>query len=211
MISSILPFKFKFIYNDYNKKEFCLLDVGCGNNSATRIKRWLPKCKYYGLDNKVCNNDPADFDLMEKFYNIDLEKDSLNSLPNEHFDVVLIAHVIEHLNNGTEILSEITKKVKQGGKIYIEFPSLRSLSFPGKGLHFCDDPSHVRAYDIKEIVNELLANNFKIIKAGICRSVARILISPVQFFRIMLIQKKITFAGLWDLYGFADYVYAVKK
>jgi SAM-dependent methyltransferase len=148
---------------------------------------------------------------MEKFYNIDLEKETLDSLPDAYFDVIIVSHVIEHLKNGLEILPSISKKLKQGGEIYIEFPSIRSLSFPRGGLHFCDDPSHVRAYDIREIANVLLSNGFKIIKAGICSSVARKIISPIQLFRIMLMQKKVTLAGLWDLFGFADFVYAVKK
>jgi SAM-dependent methyltransferase len=211
MISLILPFKFKFIYKNYKKKEFRLLDVGCGNHSATRTRRWFPKCRYYGLDNRVCNNDTADFNLMEKFYTIDLEKEPLDSLPDAYFDVVILSHVIEHLKNGLEILPPISKKLKQGGKIYIEFPSPRSLSFPSGGLNFCDDPSHVRIYDIREIANVLLSNGFKIIKAGVCSSIMRKIMSPIQFLRIISIHKKATLAGLWDLFGFADFVYAVKK
>lgn len=210
MINSILPFKFKFFYKELKNKEFCLLDIGCGNNSPSRTKRWFPKCKYYGLDKEAYNNNKADFNLMEEFYNIDLQKGNLNVVPNSYFDVAIISHVVEHLRNSLDVLAEVLKKVKIGGKIYIEFPSPRSQYFPRGGLNFFDDRSHIRVCSIQEISGILLANNFKIIKAGVCSSVIRKLISPIQFFRVMLIQRKLTLAGFWDLFGFADFVYAVK-
>lgn len=211
MISSILPFKLKFFYKELKNKEFFLLDIGCGNNSPSRTKRWFPKCKYYGLDKEVYNSTVADLRLMEKFYNIDLQKDSLSILPEGYFDVVIISHVIEHLENGLEVLAEVLRKVKPKGRIYVEFPSPRSLNFPRGGLNFFDDRSHIKVCHIQEISGILLSNNFKIIKAGVCSSIIRKLISPIQFFRVMLIQKKITLAGLWDLFGFADFIYAVKN
>ena len=211
MISSILPFKFRFFYKELKSKEFSLLDIGCGNNSPSRTKRWFPKSKYYGLDKEVYNNTVADLRLMEKFYKIDLQRDSLRTLPNGYFDVVIISHVIEHLENGLEILAEALGKVKPGGRIYIEFPSPRSLKFPRGGLNFFDDRSHIKVCHIQEISGILLANNFRIIKSGVCSSIARKLISPIQFFRVILIQRKFTLAGLWDLFGFADFIYAVKS
>ena len=37
-------------------------------------------------------------------------------------------HVIEHIVNGIEIVEALSKKIKSGGRIYIETPSVKSLS-----------------------------------------------------------------------------------
>jgi SAM-dependent methyltransferase len=154
---------------------------------------------------------------MDKFCGVDLEVSNLEELEDDFFDVVIFTHVIEHLNNGLEVLSKISKKLKKGGKIYIEFPSIRSLSLPSSAistLNFCDDESHVRVYDIKEVANTLLKNNVRIIRAGRRKTlngyIIFILSIPLQLYSLLR-YKKLHAKGLWDVCGFADYVYGEKK
>ena len=66
------------------------------------------------------------------------------------------------------LLAALTAKLKPGGSIFVEYPSVRSLSLPSMPgtLNFCDDHSHVRVYDLKEVANVLLANGMLITKAG---------------------------------------------
>jgi hypothetical protein len=108
------------------------------------------------------------------------------------------------------VLRELSRKIKAGGRIYIEFPNVKSLSLPSmKGtLNFCDDFSHVRVYEIREIANQLLSEGYKIIKAGRIRDWRKIMIIPI---RILLGFFKPVYGGyFWDLLGFADFVYAKK-
>ncbi len=216
MINNVLmPVKYKNFYAEYSNSKFTLLDVGCGNHSPSKTKKWFPKCEYYGIDNGVYSNDEKDFNAMKKFFEIDLIEDvgKLAKIPNEFFDVVILAHVIEHLPNGLDIISIITDKLKPGGSIYLEFPSVKSLSLPSMDgtLHFCDDPTHVRLYEISEVSNLLLLRKFKIIRAGTRRDIGGIVLIPLGIIYSLWVFRKIKAAVFWDITGFASYVYAKKN
>jgi len=212
----LIPNKLSLFRKEFKGKTFKLLDVGCGNQSFRQTKYWYKNCLYFGIDKEDNSIDETDLSLMDKFCVVDLEVSNLEELEDDFFDVVIFTHVIEHLNNGLEVLSKISQKLKKGGKIYIEFPSIRSLSLPSaiSTLNFCDDESHVRVYDIKEVANTLLKNNVRIIRAG-CRKtlngyITFILSIPLQLYSLLR-YKKLHAKGLWDVCGFADYVYGEKK
>jgi hypothetical protein len=212
----LIPPKYKLFYHELKSMSFNLLDIGCGDHSPTLTKYWFPKCRYYGLDKQIYNNSPDDLEVMEIFYKIDLERDNLKEIPDSFFNVIILSHVLEHLSNGLEVLETLSHKLQQQGKIYVEVPSIRSLALPSaRGtLNFCDDPTHIRFYGIVEIVNTLLANGVKIIKARRRRNWPRILITPLIIpfhlgFRLK--HGEWSGRGLWDLLGFADYVYGEKR
>lgn len=208
-----MPVALRRIYNSYKDKKFLMLDVGCGNHSASMIKKYFPECSYYGLDKDNYNNDDYDFKLMVKFYRIDLESENLTEIPDNFFDVIIINHVLEHIINGIEVVENLTKKIKTGGRIYIETPSVNSLSLPSQPgtLNFCDDETHKKLYNIIDIANVLIKNNFRIIKAGTRRDKIGILFSP--YFILKKIIKREGFSGfsIWDITGFAWFIYAEKK
>jgi hypothetical protein len=77
-------------------------------------------------------------------------------------------------------------------------------------LNFCDDPTHVRIYDIKEIANTLIRCGFKIIKAGKRRNLIRCLLTPLVAIYHLIKFKKVQGSVFWDILGFAEFVYAVK-
>ncbi len=200
--------KIKIFYKDYKKRKFTLLDVGCGNHSPSRAKYFFPDVEYYGVDKDVYNNDEQDLQIMKSFYRKNLEKDPLTDIPNDFFDVILFCHVIEHLDNGLEVVEQLSRKLKKGGRIYIEFPSIKSLSLPSMGgtLNFCDDATHKRVYDLKEVANALLQNNCRIIRGGRRKNLLGIAMTPVTVLNAWL--RGWALAGaLWDFFGFADYVY----
>ncbi len=209
-----MPVKFKKFYNEFKNESFKILDVGCGNHSPAQTKKWFKNCEYYGIDQDAYNNDDSDFALMNKFYRIDLSRNitELDEVPNNFFDIVIINHVIEHLPNGHEVLLELIKKIKIGGKIYIEFPSIKSLSLPSMhgALNFCDDPTHVRLYSLKEVANILLSNNFKVLKGGTRRDCWRIILFPITVLYLFLLYRRLSAGAFQDLVGFAKYVYAEK-
>jgi SAM-dependent methyltransferase len=206
----IMPVKFKRFYATHRHRQFNLLDIGCGNHSATNTKRYFPNCAYYGLDKQNYNNDDRDFAAMERFFQIDLESGRLDTLPQGFFDVIICAHVIEHLRNGIEVVGELKSKLAHGGKIYIEFPSIASLNLPSmRGtLHFCDDATHVRLYSLIEVCNVLLDGGLRIIAAGRRRDAVMTSLFPLVFLAGIWRYRKVTSFGLWDPLGFADFVYA---
>jgi ubiquinone/menaquinone biosynthesis C-methylase UbiE len=190
-----------------------VLDVGCGNHSATHFKRVFPNIRYFGIDKDIYNTNQTDFDNMEKFYQIDLtDVDALAQIPDDEFDIIVMSHVIEHLKNGEEVVRTLLKKFRQsaGGILYLEFPSVRSLRLPHmKGtLNFYDDATHCRLYAIHELCNLLTDNGLKIIEAKPRKYWFQILLLPAHLTFKAVIEKKGLASAFWDLLGFADYIIA---
>lgn len=210
------PVKFDLLDRWISKKYVKILDVGCGNHSAFRTKKYYPNCIYYGLDrDKNYNNDVTDFKAMERFYEVDLSRNAnnLKTVPNDFFDCMILSHIIEHLINGKKVLLNCLPKLKNGGIIYIEFPSPRSVYLPSmRGtLNFYDDPSHKKIYQIKEIESLLKSKNFSIIKSGVRRSPKRILFLPIYLLGSLINTRSISGHVFWDILGFANYIIAKKS
>jgi 2-polyprenyl-3-methyl-5-hydroxy-6-metoxy-1,4-benzoquinol methylase len=208
-----MPFRLKMFRSEYKEKKINILDVGCGNHSPRITKKWFPQWNYYGIDREDYLTDAQDKANMTHYYELDLSKDSLDAIPESYFDVVVMAHIVEHLSNGLDVIKQLTSKIKKGGKIYIECPSERSLALPSMygTLNFCDDPTHIRVYSVIELANFLLANNFRIIRAGTRRDKVLIMTFPFRLGLKLLVNRKIGGGDFWDVLGFASFVYAKKQ
>lgn len=209
-----LPAKYRFLNKLFKQGEFVLLDIGAGNHSASKTKKWFPNCEYHGLDlNKNYNNDENDFKQMKSFYELNLEDLNLDIVPNAHFDFIMMAHVIEHLKNGDQVLVKLLAKLKPGGYLYVEYPGIRSTRLPHmKGtLNFFDDDTHVRVYSLTELYNLFLKNNTEIIKGGTRKYIPNILMMPFKVIHNLIKYGKILPSIFWDFFGFAEFILIKKK
>jgi len=209
-----LPAKYRFLNKLFKQGEFVLLDIGAGNHSASKTKKWFPNCEYHGLDlNKNYNNDENDFKLMQSFYELNLEELNLDSVPNANFDFIMMAHVIEHLKNGDQVLVKLLAKLKPGGYLYVEYPGIRSTRLPRmKGtLNFFDDDTHLRVYSLTELYNLFLKNNTEIIKGGTRKYIPNILMMPFKVIHNLIKYGKILPSIFWDFFGFAEFILIKKK
>ena len=83
-----------------------------------KTQYWFPKAEYHGLDKVIYNNVIADFEIMKKYYEINLENiKMLKEIPNNFFDVIILSHIIEHIQNGLEVIENLIQKLKEGGYI----------------------------------------------------------------------------------------------
>jgi SAM-dependent methyltransferase len=204
------PFKFQYFLREEIPVRR-ILDVGCGNHSASVTKYWFPRTSYFGIDRDEYNNSSEDYALMDGFIQADLDVDSLESIESRSFDLVIMSHVIEHLQNGERALSHLVTKLCPGGYFYIECPSERSLHLPSgvDCLNFYDDPTHIRVYNLPQVCAEA---GLEVVKSGIRRDWIRALLGvtvllPKQV--VSLVRKKKLYGpALWDLLGFAQYVIA---
>ncbi len=97
-----------------------VLDLGCG---LAEIVAWLkPGQRYIGIEGRA--------NIMRwleehrpgyEFHQRDLDKDALAL--DQQFDTILMIAVIEHLNHPDNILSQISRRLKPGGKFLITTPS----------------------------------------------------------------------------------------
>jgi len=206
-----LPKNLRFLYRRFHHDDvFNILDVGCGPYSQNIVKLWFPSCVYYGLDKVRWNNSTS---LMEGFYELDLTTLNFEDIPQDFFDVLFLSHVIEHLINGDEVIEGLAPKLKKGGIIYIEFPSLSSITLPSKKgtLNFFDDSTHCRLYSLVEIYNLLMKNDFEILKGGTRRDLINILLIPYNIIRSKRTKGFVAGSVFWDLLGFCTYALAIKK
>lgn len=206
--------KYHFLSKAVGDKPFRLLDVGSGNHSPSKTTRLFPGCEYHGMDMSMdYGYDDTDKAALKGFYDNDLTKLEFNSIPNNYFDFLMMAHIIEHLTNGDQVIAALSKKLKSGGHIYIEYPGQKSTKLPSMHgtLNFYDDNTHVRVYSVSELKKLLEGLGFKVISAGTRRRWLYIFAIPVRAAALWLRGKKLHANVLWDLLGFAEYLYAVKK
>jgi 2-polyprenyl-3-methyl-5-hydroxy-6-metoxy-1,4-benzoquinol methylase len=71
--------------------------------------------------------------------------DSLNSLENNSFDVITMWHVLEHVPNLEEYITELKRLLKPSGTIIIAVPNFKSFdaNFYGKFWAAYDVPRHI--------------------------------------------------------------------
>jgi len=205
--------KFIYLKRAFGNKPFRLLDIGAGNHSATKAKTVFPNCEYHGVDmEKDYNNNENDFKLMHAFYEMDLTKLNFTAIPDNYFDAIQIAHVIEHLFNGDDVIKGLLPKLQSGGYIYLEYPGEKSTRLPSMqgSLNFKDDSTHVRVYSVKELTAMLQANNCKVLKGGTRRNIWFIMAMPFRIIATWASGKKLQGNIFWDVMGFAEFVWARK-
>lgn len=205
--------KFYFLNKAMNGREFNILDIGAGNHSPSKTTGLFPKCNYYGVDlNKDYNYSEADSKALKGFYEKDLTQLQLDDIPDNFFDFIMMAHIIEHLHNGDKVVELLSKKLKKGGYIYIEYPGKKSTTLPSMygTLNFHDDPTHARVYSVEELSALLKGLGFNVLSSGMRRSWYYIFSIPFNVVSYKLKGRKLIGPLFWDLLGFAEYVYAVK-
>jgi SAM-dependent methyltransferase len=198
----------------FANKPFRLLDVGAGNHSASRITSLFTHCEYYGLDlDKSYNNNENDFNVMKGFYELDLTKLDFAIIPDQYFDGIWMAHVIEHLYNGDDVVKGLLKKLKPGGYFYIEYPGKKSTTLPSMrgSLNFKDDSSHVRIYSVPELTKVFNSNKCTVLSSGTRRNWFYIFSMPVRILLSLIRKGHVEGNVFWDILGFAEYLWVRKN
>jgi SAM-dependent methyltransferase len=214
--SFLSPIRFAFALKHFRDKPITILDVGCGNHSPSYTKKWFPASTYHGADIQRYNLDANDLAAMDQFFLLGWEIESYEAIPESSYDFIILNHVLEHTTIPDEIVRALCSKLRSGGVIWIAFPSPRSLEFPSGGTHtlnFCDDDTHIRVIDLKDVANDLLACNMRIARAGRSRSLPRFLIGAASLpwtFITGLFGRRYT-GLLWYVLGFEDRVIGVKR
>src|SRR3954470_7978527 len=106
------PVKFARFHALYHDKPAMILDVGCGDNSPSLTKEYFPHSTYHGVDRVDYNIDDADRRAIDHLYRMDLDVDTLDVVPDDTYDLVIMSHVVEHLRKPEQVVASLCRKLK---------------------------------------------------------------------------------------------------
>ena len=191
-----------------------ILDVGCGNHSPTLTKKYFPGATYHGVANEEWNLDARDRELMDAFFQLDLDTvGDLDTIPNGQYDAVICSHILEHVDQYERVIGWLAQKLKPGGILYVEVPSARSLSFPRAkdgflGVRGCwnfyDDPTHKVMVNLGVVQDKLRAGGLQVSEISTRRLWRRVLLLPAYAAAGIATRGYIPASVLWDISGFAE-------
>jgi len=113
--------KRKLVETATGKKAGNILDVGAGTGAflhAMKVANW----NITGLE-----PDPGARKKAEELYDLHLKKtEELIHLPAESFDAITMWHVLEHVHELHEYITQLKKLLKPSGKLFIAVPNYTS-------------------------------------------------------------------------------------
>lgn len=99
-----------------------LLDFGCGTGEFLKVAH------DNGWDVLGIERNSKARELAQKKVNGSIfENDKLSELPNNHFDIICMWHVLEHLPDFNFYISELRSKLKHDGALIIAVPNYKSF------------------------------------------------------------------------------------
>ena len=116
------------------------LDVGCGRGGL------LAKMRFLGFDVHGCEPS-ATAAAVAQGMGLSVKCSDLPGAhyPSDHFDVVHVRSVLEHVHDPTAVISEIKRILKPGGLAYIDVPNHDGIT--GQVIRNSEDvPMHLYSY-----------------------------------------------------------------
>jgi SAM-dependent methyltransferase len=145
-----------------------VLDVGCGTGHFLAAMRKHGKWKTVGID-----RDPQAVTFAREVLNLEVHVGRIeeNDFPERTFDAVTMWDTLEHFHNPREVLLEIRRILKPGGRLLLRVPSLDSLDARLFGRYWAglDAPRHLTVFS-KETLARLLARTGFVVERLWCLS-----------------------------------------
>lgn len=181
-----------------------IVDAGGGPLDALKAKRLFRACWYEGINIDALPPASREMAAYDRYHVVDLDETDLGFLPDRSFDLVVSSHTIEHLKDGVATVRRLCSKVGPGGRLYLEWPSLESVTFPirGRGLRFDDDGTHRQTYGLHEIREEVESQGLQVEFARRRRQWLRILLAPILVAYHSARLRRLVLYDLWDVTGF---------
>ncbi len=114
-----------------------MLDIGFGNGAFV-VAFAQHGARVSGLEVNQVLYDIACAKMQEKQYTADLRLYDGMHFPfeNESFDYMFSTSVLEHVDSPQQILSEVSRTLKPGGRLYLSFPNRIALRETHTGILF---------------------------------------------------------------------------
>lgn len=152
-----------------------ILDVGCAcGASLLSMKKKFPHAKLYGIE-----LDPGSWNIASKIFPVtqgNVEGDL--DYPEKFFDYIIFGDVLEHLHQPEEVLINMKRYLKSGGRIIASIPNIMHISVLADLLngHFTYqesgilDRTHLRFFTKAEIVKMFSRAGYEIKDIGNTRA-----------------------------------------
>jgi SAM-dependent methyltransferase len=192
-----------------------LFDIGCGNESPSRVAALRPDVHYIGLD-------VGDYNLSAKSKGFASEyivcppeafAESIRSYGGR-VDAIISAHNLEHCDDPNDVLRAMASKLSSDGTIYIAYPCKESVGFPSRAgtLNFHDDPTHRTVIDTDAVVSTLETHGVTI--DFVSRRYRPKMLATLGLGLEPLswaLRRNMPLAATWALYGFETVIWGRKK
>ncbi len=100
-----------------------VLDIACGNGV---LGKWLierSNCEVHGIDISPVALGLCDKAGYKSTEIVELDKDTL-PFPDDHFDLVTLSAVVEHIMEPEKVLANVWEKLKPGGMVVVLTPNI---------------------------------------------------------------------------------------
>ena len=164
-----------------------LLDLGSSDGETLgHISQLRPDLELRSVD---LEGRPENYPKGCEFQKADLEREQLQ-WPDGSTDAITCMQLVEHLRDLQNLLREIARLLRRGGRVYFETPHPKSLTLsspPGKAagtftINFYDDRTHVRPVAMGALAQELRSRGLEVIASGISRNLLFAASYPLFFF-----------------------------
>jgi 2-polyprenyl-3-methyl-5-hydroxy-6-metoxy-1,4-benzoquinol methylase len=197
---------------DANAKDLKILEVGAAyGETLYYLKQNGIAAEVVGVDIFEDKKNKQNYKPLDRFIFGDIEKIELPEYL-QHFDLILLPDVLEHLFEPKSVLETLKKYLKEDGKIIISMPNIRYYSALYKIVFKGDfryeesgifDYTHVRFYCRKNIQELLETAGYKVLKQESS-------IKNYQGKSISKLINLITF-GIFEEFFSTQYFFVVKK
>jgi len=147
--------KKKIIEKNINKKNICLLDIGCGRGDMLRSFKDIG-FEVNGVD---LSEESIKLNELIKIVQFNIENDDVPEELINKYDVIFSKSLIEHLKNPMNFFKNAKKMLRKNGIIIIMTPSW----FHHKFGPFYLDFTHVTPFTLQSLRDIAFLNDYKII------------------------------------------------
>lgn len=95
-----------------------LLEIGVGSGS------FLDAARRAGFTVTGCDLSPEVCEYVRSRYGIPVLRDDLNNLPKARWEVVVMSHVLEHVDDPLGFLQAARERLKPGGVLFVAVPNV---------------------------------------------------------------------------------------
>jgi 2-polyprenyl-3-methyl-5-hydroxy-6-metoxy-1,4-benzoquinol methylase len=135
-----------------------LLDVGCGSG------QFLGRMCDLGWEVAGVEPDPVAARVAARRFHVTAGTLEQARLPEGHFDVVTMSHVVEHLPDPVTTLRECRRILRPGGRLLLYTPNAASMGSRTFGRHWVawDPPRHLLVFTPEAVRRTLARAGFEV-------------------------------------------------